>query len=64
LKKPGADILCRTCTVAQSGAAKDRLKAAIRNIPGVGLVAVRTLGRVKAVARVAFQATRAPQRVN
>jgi hypothetical protein len=64
LKKPGADILCRTCTVAQSGAAKDRLKAAIRNIPGVGPVAVRTLGRVKAVARVAFQATRAPQRAN
>jgi MoaA/NifB/PqqE/SkfB family radical SAM enzyme len=65
LRKPGVDILCRTCTVAQSGAAKDRLKTAIYNTPGVGPVAVQTLSRLKQVTqslgRFAFQASRAPR---
>jgi hypothetical protein len=49
LRKPGVDVLCRTCTVAQSGAAKDRLKTAIHNTPGIGPVAVQTLSRLKQV---------------
>jgi Iron-sulfur cluster-binding domain len=47
LREPGADVLCRTCTEAQSAAVKDRLKTAIRNIPGVGPVAAQTLSRLK-----------------
>jgi MoaA/NifB/PqqE/SkfB family radical SAM enzyme len=47
LKDPSVDLLCRTCHVAQSGAVKDRLKAAIHNIPGIGPVAVQTLSRIK-----------------
>ena len=47
LRKPGADLLCRTCTEAQSAAVKDRLKTAIRNIPGIGPVAAQTLSRLK-----------------
>jgi MoaA/NifB/PqqE/SkfB family radical SAM enzyme len=65
LRKPGVDILCRTCAVAQSGAAKDRVMAAIRNIPGIGPVAAQTLSRLKQVTkpleRFAFQASRAPR---
>jgi MoaA/NifB/PqqE/SkfB family radical SAM enzyme len=64
LRDPSVDLLCRTCHVAQSGAAKDRLKAAIRNIPSIGPVAVQTLGRLKqgtrALGRFAFQANRSP----
>ena len=65
LRKPGVDILCRTCTVAQSGAAKDRLKTAIHNTPGIGPVAFQTLSRLKQVTqtlgRFAFQTSRAPR---
>jgi MoaA/NifB/PqqE/SkfB family radical SAM enzyme len=65
LKEPGVDILCRTCTVAQSGAAKDRLNEAIRNIPGIGPVAAQTLSQLRQVTkllgRLAFHASRAPQ---
>jgi hypothetical protein len=42
---PGDDLLCRTRHVAQSGAARDRLKGlktAIRNIPGIGPVGIQT----------------------
>jgi Iron-sulfur cluster-binding domain len=62
LKDPGIELLCRTCHVAQSGAAKDRLKAAIHNVPGVGPIALQTLRRVKqgtkAVGHFAFQTGR------
>jgi MoaA/NifB/PqqE/SkfB family radical SAM enzyme len=59
LRKPGDDILCRTCSVAQSGAAKDHLKAAIHNVPGIGPVAVQTLSRLKQVTKLlAAQAKR------
>lgn len=62
LKDPGVDLLCRTCHIAQSGAAKDRLKAAIHNVPGVGSVALQTLRWVmqgtKALGRSAFQNVR------
>jgi hypothetical protein len=65
LRQPGVDILCRTCAVAQSGAAKDRVMAAIRNIPGIGPAAAQTLSRLKQVTkpleRFAFQASRAPR---
>jgi sulfatase maturation enzyme AslB (radical SAM superfamily) len=65
LRKPGVDILCRTCTVAQSGAAKDRLMTAIRNIPEIGPVVAQTLSRLnqgtKTLGRFAFQASRAPR---
>jgi MoaA/NifB/PqqE/SkfB family radical SAM enzyme len=47
LKDPGIDLLCRTCHVAQSGAAKDRLKTAIHNIPGIGPAAAQTLSQLK-----------------
>ena len=63
LRKPGVDILCRTCHMAQSGAAKDRLMTAIRNIPEIGPVAAQTLSRLKqgtkTLGRFAFQASRA-----
>lgn len=45
LRTPGDDLLCRTRHVAQSGAARDRLKGlktAIRNIPGIGPVGIQT----------------------
>jgi MoaA/NifB/PqqE/SkfB family radical SAM enzyme len=65
LRDPGVDLLCRTCHVAQSGAAKDRLKMAIRNIPGIGPAAAQTLSRLKrgtkSLGRLAFQASRAPR---
>ena len=65
LRDPSVDLLCRTCHVAQSGAAKDRLKTAIRNIPGIGPVAAQTLSRLmqgtKTLGRFAFQASRAPR---
>jgi MoaA/NifB/PqqE/SkfB family radical SAM enzyme len=64
LRKPGVDLLCRTCEFAQPGAAKDRLMVALRNIPGIGPVAVQTLSLVKQVTktfgRSTFQASRAP----
>ena len=64
LKKPGADILCRRCTVAQSAAAKDRLITAIRNIPDIGPVAAQSLRRLKQVTktlgRFALQTSRVP----
>jgi MoaA/NifB/PqqE/SkfB family radical SAM enzyme len=47
LKDPGVELLCRTCHIAESGAAKDRLKAAIHNVPGVGPVALQALRRLK-----------------
>ena len=47
--------MCRRCIEAQSAAATDRIKAAIRNIPGVGPVVARSLSQAKAVARVIFQ---------
>ena len=63
LKNPGSDILCRTCHVAEPAGVKDRLKAAIRNIPRVGPVAAQTVSRLnqgtKALGRFAFQASRA-----
>jgi sulfatase maturation enzyme AslB (radical SAM superfamily) len=63
LKNPGSDILCRTCHVAESAGVNDRLKAAIRNIPGVGPVVVQAVSRLnqgtKAVGRFAFQTSRA-----
>jgi MoaA/NifB/PqqE/SkfB family radical SAM enzyme len=63
LRDPSIDLLCRTCHLAQSGAAKDRLKTAIRNIPGIGPVAVQSLSRVKRVTktlgRFAFQTSQA-----
>jgi hypothetical protein len=63
LRKPGVDILCRTCHMAESGAAKDRLMTAIRNIPEIGPVAAQTLSRLKqgtkTLGRFAFQASRA-----
>ena len=64
LKDPGVDLLCRTCNMAQSGAAKDRLKTAIHNIPGVGPVALQTLRRLsrgaKALGTSAFPTGRLP----
>jgi hypothetical protein len=49
--------------MAQSGAAKDRLMTAIRNIPEIGPVAAQTLSRLKqgtkTLGRFAFQASRA-----
>jgi organic radical activating enzyme len=51
LRKPGDDILCRTCTVAQSGAAMDRLKTAIHNVPGIGPLAAQTLSQLRQVTR-------------
>ena len=51
LKDPGVDLLCRTCHVAQSGAAKDVLKNTIRNIPGIGAIAVQNLSRLKQVSK-------------
>jgi radical SAM protein with 4Fe4S-binding SPASM domain len=47
LKDPDIDLLCRTCYMAQSGAARDRLKAAIHNVPGIGPVTLQTLRRLK-----------------
>jgi MoaA/NifB/PqqE/SkfB family radical SAM enzyme len=47
LKDPSVDLLCRTCHVAQSADAKDILKTAIYNIPGIGPAAVQTLSRLK-----------------
>jgi MoaA/NifB/PqqE/SkfB family radical SAM enzyme len=65
LRKPGDDILCRTCTVAQSGAARDRLKAAIHNVPGIGPLAAQTLSQLRQVTRplgrFAFHVSRAPR---
>ena len=65
LKDPGVDLLCRTCYMAQSGDAKDRLKTAIHNVPGVGPVALQTLRRLKqgtkALGHFAFQTGRSPQ---
>jgi Iron-sulfur cluster-binding domain len=59
LRDPSVDLLCRTCHVAQSGAAKDRLMTAIHNIPGIGPVAAQTLSRLKRgtinLAHFAFQ---------
>ena len=54
LKRPGNDLMCRRCIEAQPAGA-DRIKAAIRNIPGVGPVVARSLSQAKAVARVIFQ---------
>jgi MoaA/NifB/PqqE/SkfB family radical SAM enzyme len=63
LRDPSIDLLCRTCHLAQSGAARDRLKTAIRNIPGIGPVAAQSLSRVKRVTktlgRFAFQTSQA-----
>jgi radical SAM protein with 4Fe4S-binding SPASM domain len=63
LKDPSIDLLCRTCHVAQSGDAKDRLKAAIHNLPAVGPAALQTLRRLKqgskATAHFVFQTGRA-----
>jgi MoaA/NifB/PqqE/SkfB family radical SAM enzyme len=65
LRKPGDDILCRTCTVAQSGAARDRLKTAIHNVLGIGPLATQTLSQLRQVTRplgrFAFHASRAPR---
>ena len=62
LKHPGIELLCRTCHVAQSGAVKDRVKAAIQSVPGVGPVAGQTLRRLKqgtkALRHFAFQTGR------
>jgi hypothetical protein len=52
LRKPGDNLLCRTCHVAQPGAAKDRLKTAIRNMPGIRPVAVKTLSGLKHAAKL------------
>jgi len=64
LKDPSVDLLCRTCYMAQSGAAKDRLKTALHNVPGVGPVALQTLRRLKqgtkALGHFAFQTGRSP----
>jgi len=63
LRKPGDDILCRTCTVAQSGAVRDRLKTAIHNVPGIGPLAAQTLSQLRQVTRplgrFVFHASRA-----
>jgi MoaA/NifB/PqqE/SkfB family radical SAM enzyme len=60
LKDPSVELLCRTCYFAQSGAAKDRVIAAIRNIPRIGPGAAQTLSRFRKVAktlgRVSFRA--------
>jgi MoaA/NifB/PqqE/SkfB family radical SAM enzyme len=57
LKRPDSDLLCWRCSWAEEAqSVADRTKAAIRNIPGVGPVIARTLGQVKAVARVVLQA--------
>jgi MoaA/NifB/PqqE/SkfB family radical SAM enzyme len=60
LKDPSVDLLCRTCHLAQSGAAKDRLRTAIRNIPGIGPIVVQNLSRIQQVSKTighfAFQA--------
>jgi MoaA/NifB/PqqE/SkfB family radical SAM enzyme len=65
LRDPSVELLCRTCHVAQSAAAKDRLMTAIRNIPRIGPVAAQTLSRLKrgtkTWGRFAFQASRAPR---
>ena len=65
LRKPGDDILCRTCTVAQSGAAIDRLKTAIHNVPGIGPLATQTLSQLRQftrpLGRFTFHASRAPR---
>lgn len=62
LKTPGADILCRTCHVAQSAAVKDRLVTAIRSVPHLGPLAAYTLSQLKrgtkGVGRLAFQFSR------
>jgi hypothetical protein len=62
LKDPSVDLLCRTCHVAQSGDAKDILKTAIRNIPGIGPIAAQNFSRLKQVSttigRFAFQASK------
>ena len=62
LKDPGVDLLCRTCYMAESGAAKDRLKTAIHNVSRVGPVALQTLRRLKqgtkALGHFAFQTGR------
>ena len=62
LRDPSVDLLCRTCHLAQSGAAKDRVKTVIGNIPGVGPVALQTLRRLKQGAKVlsAFQTGQSP----
>jgi MoaA/NifB/PqqE/SkfB family radical SAM enzyme len=64
LKDPDVDLLCRTCYMAQSGVATDRLKAAIHNVPAVGPAALQTLRRLKqgtkALGRFAFQTGRLP----
>jgi MoaA/NifB/PqqE/SkfB family radical SAM enzyme len=63
LRKPGDDLLCRTCYLAQSAAAKDILKATIRNIPGIGPIAVQTVSRInqgtRALGRFALRGGRA-----
>jgi organic radical activating enzyme len=51
LKDPSVELLCRTCVLARSGTAKDILKTAIRNIPGVGQTAAQHLSRLKQVSK-------------
>lgn len=51
LRDPNEDLLCRTCYMAQSAAAKDRLKTAIYNIPGSGPLVAQTMRRLKQVTK-------------
>jgi radical SAM protein with 4Fe4S-binding SPASM domain len=49
MKDPGTNVLCRTCTLAQTVTAKGRVMMVIEDIPGFGPIAARSLRRLRRV---------------